>query len=194
MILNKLADVSRPVRHNVARLITPQLTYNKHDERPMIDFLASQNRTNLIGVEIGVAQGNNAVNILKKLDVAMLYLVDCYQEETSVFKEEDYSLNKVLAFEKLDKLKNTQFIIADSVSATSKIPTDLDFVYIDGDHSYEGIKRDVEAYYPLVKKGGVIGGHDFYGTFPGVVTFVLDWTKKNRLKLYTDNFDWWVIK
>ncbi len=36
----------------------------------------------------------------------------------------------------------------------------LDFLFIDGDHSYEGIKRDFEMYSPLVKKGGIIAFHD----------------------------------
>ena len=45
----------------------------------------------------------------------------------------------------------------------------LDFVYIDGLHTYEGVKNDIELYLPKVKKGGYIAGHD-YGSkhFPGV--------------------------
>ena len=38
-----------------------------------------------------------------------------------------------------------------------------DFIYIDGLHTYDGVKNDIINYLPLVKKGGVIGGHD-YGT------------------------------
>ena len=36
----------------------------------------------------------------------------------------------------------------------------LDFLFIDGDHSYEGVKRDFEMYSPLVRKGGIIAFHD----------------------------------
>ena len=38
-----------------------------------------------------------------------------------------------------------------------------DFIYIDGLHTYEGVKTDIINYLPLVKEGGIIGGHD-YGT------------------------------
>lgn len=38
-----------------------------------------------------------------------------------------------------------------------------DFIYIDGLHTYQGVKQDIINYLPLVKEGGVIGGHD-YGT------------------------------
>lgn len=36
----------------------------------------------------------------------------------------------------------------------------LDFLFIDGDHSYEGVKTDFEQYAPLVRKGGIIAFHD----------------------------------
>lgn len=37
---------------------------------------------------------------------------------------------------------------------------EVDFLFIDGDHSYEGVKKDFKMYYPLVKKGGIICLHD----------------------------------
>jgi len=36
----------------------------------------------------------------------------------------------------------------------------LDFIFIDGDHSYEGVKKDFELYSPLVRKGGIVAFHD----------------------------------
>ena len=36
----------------------------------------------------------------------------------------------------------------------------LDFLFIDGDHTYKGVKQDFELYGPLVRKGGIIGFHD----------------------------------
>jgi len=36
----------------------------------------------------------------------------------------------------------------------------VDFLFIDGDHSYEGVKKDFEMYSPLVKNGGIIAFHD----------------------------------
>lgn len=38
--------------------------------------------------------------------------------------------------------------------------TPLDFLFIDGDHTYEGVKKDFEMYSPLVRKGGIIAFHD----------------------------------
>lgn len=36
----------------------------------------------------------------------------------------------------------------------------LDFLFIDGDHSYEGVKRDFQLYSPLVRENGIIALHD----------------------------------
>jgi predicted O-methyltransferase YrrM len=36
----------------------------------------------------------------------------------------------------------------------------VDFLFIDGDHTYEGVKQDYEMYSPLVRMGGIIAFHD----------------------------------
>lgn len=47
------------------------------------------------------------------------------------------------------------------VDAVGEIFTDgVDFLFIDGDHEYEGVKKDFLKYSPLVKKGGLIVFHD----------------------------------
>ena len=39
-------------------------------------------------------------------------------------------------------------------------PNDIDLVYIDGDHSYEGIQLDIQLFYPKLKRNGIIILHD----------------------------------
>lgn len=36
----------------------------------------------------------------------------------------------------------------------------LDYLFIDGDHTYEGVKQDFQMYAPLVRKGGIVAFHD----------------------------------
>ncbi len=50
---------------------------------------------------------------------------------------------------------NTQSRIIEKLGAAK-----LDFIFIDGDHSYEGVRLDFEMYSPLVRPGGVIAFHD----------------------------------
>lgn len=48
----------------------------------------------------------------------------------------------------------------------------FDFIYIDGMHTYEQVKKDIKNYKPLVKPGGFIGGHDYHPNWQGVINAI----------------------
>lgn len=78
--------------------------------------------------------------------------------------------------EALGRWPRGRLVVGDSHAAdtAAKVATyaggGCDFLHIDGDHSAEGVRRDVELYWPLVRVGGVMVLHDVAGdAFPGVV-------------------------
>lgn len=49
-----------------------------------------------------------------------------------------------------------------SVDVAKSIPDEsIDILYIDATHTYDGVRSDLEAWIPKVKKGGIISGHDY---------------------------------
>ena len=69
----------------------------------------------------------------------------------------------------------------------------FDWVYIDGDHRYEAVKRDINDWYPKVKKGGYLTGHDYSkctlrtgeGPVPfGVIEAVDEFVKEHEIKTF----------
>lgn len=55
----------------------------------------------------------------------------------------------------------------DSVTAASTFTDEsLDFIFIDAAHDYDSVVRDIYAWWPKLKKGGVIAGDDYYEEFP----------------------------
>ena len=59
----------------------------------------------------------------------------------------------------------------------------LDFVFIDANHSYEFVKDDINAWYPKVKKGGILAGHDYDRSWPGVIQAVDEFILENNYSL-----------
>lgn len=68
----------------------------------------------------------------------------------------------------------------------------IDFLFIDGDHSYEGVKRDFEMYGPLVREGGVIAFHDIVPGLEEVAGKVSVFWKELKSKYRNEEFvrDW----
>lgn len=66
----------------------------------------------------------------------------------------------------------------------------IDFIFIDGNHSYEYVLEDLELYYPKVKNGGVITGDDYFmheGDYEGkkmVQEAVNDFAEKHSLEIH----------
>lgn len=60
----------------------------------------------------------------------------------------------------------------------------FDLIYIDGDHSYDGVKKDLNIAFNKIKNGGYIFGHDYNQTvFPGVVKAVNEFCDENNLTI-----------
>jgi predicted O-methyltransferase YrrM len=47
-----------------------------------------------------------------------------------------------------------------NVAKTWNERTEIDYIFIDGDHNYTAVKKDFEDWFPFIKKGGYIGLHD----------------------------------
>lgn len=80
-------------------------------------------------------------------------------------ENKDYMYGKCL--ENLSELINkgkVEVIRGDSnlvIKDLQELKGSVDMVFIDGDHSNEGVKNDILNYKPLVRKGGILCGHDF---------------------------------
>ncbi len=145
-------------------------------------ILDNYKKEDLVGVEVGVMRGINALYILQDLPIKKLYLVDNYKPYFD-YGSEHYTQEQMNQFYAdallaVDPHKNNiEFIIKDSVEACNNFSDgELDFIYIDAGHSYDEVYNDLLAWWPKVKSGGIFGGHD-YGTVNG-----------SAVKLAIDNF------
>lgn len=83
-------------------------------------------------------------------------------------------------------VEGTKFIRGDSskVAGMWDKARKIDVLFIDGDHSYEGCKADIDSWYPHMAKNGVMLFHDADETSPGVVQAIEEFAKNNELEVY----------
>ena len=108
------------------------------------------------GAEIGVDRGTFSSFMFKSIPNLHMLLVDPWRRRQRGESRYDSTLLRM-------KDKNATIIKEQSHLAVRDIPDgSLDFVYIDGDHTFDFVMMDIILWAPKVKEGGVIAGHDYY--------------------------------
>ena len=166
------------------------------------DYLVG--KSDLVGIEIGSYAGESASMFLKSNAFKKLYCIDPWlmgydpldpSADKTVYEAEihfDYKhfLNPIV--------KKLKMFSEDAVSLFED--ESIDFIYIDGCHTYEAVKRDLNNYFPKIKIGGIIAGHDYVDPGPdkpihigGVKTAVDEFFGVPPISRYED-FSWVHIK
>ena len=68
----------------------------------------------------------------------------------------------------------------------------VDFCFVDASHVAEDVERDIEAWWPKIKPGGTLGGHDY--SWGSVKSVTSDFARHHGLKLIVDMNCWKLIK
>lgn len=136
-----------------------------------------------IGCFCGVTSRILAWHLRRKFPHSTLYCIDTFETEQSQpgyyddkFTEQNMGFNYEKKFdanirefgERVVKLKGP----SDAVPLPEKFTPD--FIFIDGDHSYEGVKKDIERYAPLLALGGYLCFHDVTIGRSGTLRALLD--------------------
>lgn len=139
-------------------------------------------------VEVGVASGLFTADILR-MGSAKHYAVDSWtelpQRGDGGFPQSWHNENLESTLRLIEPYKDKVVILRGlSDHMSHQIPDEsVDFIHLDGDHSYSGVKRDIEFYWPKLKPGGVFSGHDFENEAYGVKGAVLEFAYNNKLEV-----------
>jgi hypothetical protein len=139
-----------------------------------VELARSIPHRNLVGVEIGVQRGDLSVQLLKGCNWTLLYLVDpwaTYADCHPYYKSGD-TVARLSMREQQDNYQTTLSVTAFagekvkvvrdfSYNAVKQIPGEVDFVFLDANHVYEFVKRDLELWWPKISVAGIIAGHDY---------------------------------
>jgi hypothetical protein len=127
------------------------------------------------GAEIGVAQGHASQVLLNSFPQLFLYMVDTWSaffgpseyrqsgDSAARLSQARHDANRQSA-EALTAFAQDrrQLLAMDSVSAASQVEdASLDFAFIDADHTYKAVASDIATWWPKVRPGGLMCGHDY---------------------------------
>ena len=167
-----------------------------HHEQVTALFKEHFKDTPITGIEIGTAEGCLTKTLLMYLpNLERIYSIDPYVFdphsgfEAGKYNQEWHDDRRRQAEVALAVYEGRYtHLCIPSDDATYFVPSEVDFVWIDGDHTLSQVEKDVLNYYPKVKSGGIFGGHDWNLVIKLVkelitepVTLGQDWT-------------WWAVK
>jgi len=160
------------------------------------------------GVEVGVWKGELSAVLLQQFPTLHLAMVDLWGElEGSSMHAKDSS-STAMTEARLAACSNTHFaqerrVLLQGISwemAGRFKDRSLDFAFIDADHFYDSVIRDILSFFPIVRIGGIIGGHDYNGQGDrrkgwGVKRAVDEFAKRMELEVHVESgLVWWVKK
>jgi predicted O-methyltransferase YrrM len=141
-----------------------------------------------IFVEVGVWKGHSITYLTNKLkennniENCKIYAIDLFEDtqDSNIIRDENAkneieNISKIyqMYLEKTNTRKYINDIKSFSWEAAAKFENNsIDFCFIDADHSYEAVKKDILAWLPKIKNGGIISGHDYSHYHPGVIKAV----------------------
>lgn len=121
-----------------------------------------------VGVEVGVDNGGFSGAILRFSSPKLLYLVDCWEHQSEVVCGSDPGNQPQPIKDELYQKVLKRFLLHDSVRivkaysvpAATLFPDGyFDWVFLDANHLRCG--EDIAAWWPKVKRGGYLMGHDY---------------------------------
>lgn len=118
-------------------------------------------------VEVGVYQGESLEflhqELLKRGTTFHLYGIDLWEQVDKTGYDRVIGQEIREAAEKrFERATNVFLIQDDSAGAASRFRDDtIDFVFIDANHTLDHVVRDIKAWLPKMRKGGIISGHDY---------------------------------
>ena len=148
----------------------------------------------MTGIEIGCYAGEDTEIFINSGLFETFYCIDPYNPDEKQFigdqiKEAEQVFDKKFKNNKIiRKIKDYSWNVANNFQNES-----VDFIYLDGDFNYESIKKDLELYYPKIKKNGIISGHDYDPKF-GVYNAVNEFFKDKFIFLFFEDSSWMTYK
>lgn len=154
---------------------------------------------NSVGIEVGVWKGAFTRELIKKAKPSELHLVDPWTFSEGMEKYFDGQEPLDAMYNKIvRKFGKYKFVKVHRCTSENLAPNFsdgyFDWVYVDGDHSFEGAYSDLVNYHEKVKPGGFMIGDDYGGKSKGVKEAVDKFCKERDIDFKVRAMQFWYRK
>ncbi len=201
-------------------------SFSEHDAAALKGIVDKVLKENMIAVEIGSWKGMSTAILARKVKDynGKVFAIDHWLgsegvDQHGVARKTDIFSVFRRNISMLGLANVVKPLVMDSLAASAIFAdSTVDIVFIDGDHRYAGFKKDIEAWWPKLKEGGIICGHDCEGYYmdypeevkrkidvslgddyipetchPGVVKALYEYFDKD-FEIMPDSVVWYLIK
>jgi hypothetical protein len=161
----------------------------------------------IVGVEVGVFEGKTSAYLLAQLPHLKLWMVDPWTEFKDKSELDGDSISGASQAD-MDAARDKAYLATTAYRSRRAIiesrsldvvqwmdGMQFDFVFLDAAHSYNHVAADLQAWWPLVKPGGLLLGHDYgHRRFKGVAKAVNEFASANELTVEECGASVWMVR
>jgi len=153
-------------------------------------------------VEVGCREGRTTGFLLENIPELQVIAIDPwapianadedYKEWDFAQIERDFWINVGVHRDRVSQKRMLSLDAAKAATPPVPILREYDIVFIDAGHDYDNALADIKAWWPLVRDGGYLCGHDYQHRFPGVMRAVAKAFPLLRVAVCPDSV--WVVQ
>jgi hypothetical protein len=161
----------------------------------------------IVGVEVGVFEGKTSAYLLAQLPGLKLWMVDPWTEFKDKSELDGDSISGASQAD-MDAAHDKAYLATTAYRSRRAIiesrsldvvqwmdGMQFDFVFLDAAHSYNHVAADLQAWWPLVKPGGLLLGHDYgHRRFKGVAKAVNEFAAAKGLTVQECGASVWMVR
>jgi predicted O-methyltransferase YrrM len=128
-----------------------KIQQKKYEWFRLLNLLNDRDKKFKFGLEIGAYDGGSSVSLTHFCDNFITV------DGNSPLR---FDVNRLKQITNYEGISANSFNIETINYVKNFSPNGYDIIFIDGDHTYEGVKKDFENYYPLLNENGILFFHD----------------------------------
>lgn len=147
-------------------------------------------------VEVGCKEGRTTAHLLRNNPGMIVTAIDPWRpikNQSETYEDWDFAEIERVFWQNVGDDKGRCNMLKATSEEAADMVSSADLVFIDAGHDYPNALQDIHLWWPKVRAGGFLTGHDYQHKFPGVMRAVAKAFPLLRVGVFPDSV-WAVVK